>query len=610
MKQIKHHRTWLAGLLAILLIGILGFARGHVRADPPATVGTVTANQVLTVYNGVGGIADPTGETLQPGDKADVTNIFMVDGQTWLALAGTNNHWVSLDPAYNPKYESRLWTRTPVTVYQGFGSTRVRTTDTIVANGSRTVTASVDWNGIPWYQVGKDQWATTAAGFNPAPTGQTLTTSFVTTIYTRPDAQRQATGKTLAAMTTVPYNQTQVVDGNTWYAIGDDQWITTAPVYNPGFTQYVYVPNTIPVWTTYATTRQKTAKTATAGSSWLILETTWADGIKWYEIGPDQWITLDDAINNADVPVPPTPVPAKHIVTLTAPTKIYIGANGTATAKTLAAGTRWQFYRTLTVNGATWYSLGANRWITNGQDTTGWRQQPKTDPIRFPILMYHELGSDPTSTWYVPINEFASQMAWLRENGYYFLNTQEAYTVLTTNQAPSDKLVWLTMDDGYASWFKDGLPVIQQYGVKGTMFLITNSSTLTTQQAAIMKDNGMDIQAHTLNHFHLSALPDYQQKQEMAGSKAYLDSTFHQNTTAIAYPYGDYNEETEKLAADIGFTLGLRMHDGLASADNGLYSLNRIKVSPGLDQAGFEHLVEHGWPAAGNDDNSGPSVLR
>lgn len=114
----------------------------------------------------------------------------------------------------------------------------------------------------------------------------------------------------------------------------------------------------------------------------------------------------------------------------------------------------------------------------------------------------------------------------------------------------------------------------------------------------------MDIESHTLNHFHLSQRPDYQQKQEMLGTKEYLDRTYHQNTTAIAYPYGDYSETTEKEAAASGYTMALRIHGGLASIDNGIYSLNRVKVSPGLTVDQFQYLVENGK----DEDSSGAIV--
>lgn len=601
----KPQRRWLFGLLAILFVGILGLTRGQAQAadNAPNPIGNLDAHQILTIYNGVGGPALDTGSTVQPGQRVTVNTITTINGYSWLDLG--DNRWITFDPSFNPTYESKIWTPTPITIYQGFGDTRTKTSDSIAAGTGSVVTAYVDWNGSAWYQVGKDRWASTAGQYNPTQNDQTLQLSFTTTVYTGTGAKRQATDKTLPALSKVTYTKTLVEGNTTWYNISGDDWVTTDPAYNPGFQQYVYVPNAVPIWTNYTADRTKTTQTVPGNSTQVLQGTAWFNNVKWYKIGVNQWITLDSATNNADSHQPTPPSVTKHVVTLLADTKVFTApdATGTDTGRTLKSGTQWQYFNSRTVNGVTWYNLGGAQWVTNAQDTSGWTK--KKDTIQFPILMYHELGSSqPNNTWFVPENEFAWQMQWLRNNGYYFLNTQEAYTVLTTNQAPSDKLVWLTMDDGYESWFTKGLPIIQQYGVNGTMFLITNTGTLTRQQAEIMKENGMDIESHTLNHFHLSQLLDYQQKQEMLGTKEYLDRTYHQNTTAIAYPYGDYSETTEKEAAASGYTMALRIHGGLASIDNGIYSLNRVKVSPGLTVDQFQYLVENGK----DEDSSGAIV--
>ncbi|KRM27542.1 polysaccharide deacetylase family protein [Schleiferilactobacillus harbinensis] len=602
----KRHFCWFLGLLVILLFGVIGTARGQAQAAAPGATNSLTVHQVLTVYSGTGKSAQATGESVQPGQQVKIGDMTTVDGYSWLGLG--DDRWISFDPSANPTYESRLWTRTPITIYRGLGGHRIKTADSIAAGTGKTVTAYIDLDGSPWYQVGKDEWASTSSRYNPVSAQQTLQLSFTTTVYTGTGMQRRATSRTLPALSSVTYTNTLTEGSTTWYNIGNDDWVTTDPAYNPGFEQYVYVPTSVPIWTTYTANRIKTAQIVSGNTNQVLQGTVSLNGVKWYKIGVNQWITLDSATSSAAGQKPTGPT-AKRIVTLLGTTNIFTAPNGAAIHRILKNGTQWRYFTSQVINGSTWYNLGGKQWVTNAQDTTNWEK--KADTIQFPILMYHELADNqPNNSWYVPVREFAQEMQWLRDNGYYFLNTQEAYTVLTTNQAPSDKLVWLTMDDGYESWFTKGLPIIQQNGVHGTMFLITNTGGLTRQQAVIMKENGMDIESHTVNHFDLSQLPDYQQKQEMLGAKQYLDSTYQQNTTAIAYPYGNYNDATKTEAAASGYTLGLRIHDGLASKDNGLYSLNRIKVSPGLTAAQFQYLVEHGKDQEVSGIVIGPPILK
>lgn len=71
-------------------------------------------------------------------------------------------------------------------------------------------------------------------------------------------------------------------------------------------------------------------------------------------------------------------------------------------------------------------------------------------PIKFPILMYHHIADVVDgNTLFVPASEFKMEMAALKKAGYYTLSPDEALRVLTTNEKPADKIVWVTFDDGY-----------------------------------------------------------------------------------------------------------------------------------------------------------------
>ena len=65
----------------------------------------------------------------------------------------------------------------------------------------------------------------------------------------------------------------------------------------------------------------------------------------------------------------------------------------------------------------------------------------------------------------------------------------------------------------------------------------------------------------------------------------------HQETSLICYPAGRYNTETAGLAEAAGYKLGLTTNPGLASSSNGLFALNRVRVSYGQTEASFMALI-------------------
>jgi len=70
------------------------------------------------------------------------------------------------------------------------------------------------------------------------------------------------------------------------------------------------------------------------------------------------------------------------------------------------------------------------------------------------------------------------------------------------------------------------------------------------------------------------------QESELATSKQVLDKKLHQTTTTIVYPSGRYSDLTMELAENNGYKMGLTTNNGLASLDDGLYSLKRLRILP------------------------------
>ncbi|XBU94695.1 polysaccharide deacetylase family protein [Peribacillus frigoritolerans] len=215
--------------------------------------------------------------------------------------------------------------------------------------------------------------------------------------------------------------------------------------------------------------------------------------------------------------------------------------------------------------------------------------------VQLPILMYHSISEG--NRLRVPREEFRSQMAWLRENGYYTLSPEEAFLVLTENRMPSEKCVWLTFDDGYTDNFTEAFPIIKENDMKATVFMIGKSIDkghhLTENQMMEMSRNGISIESHTINHLELNRMTAEQQEAEMVQSKELFDRILDQDTTVLSYPVGRYNEETLRLSEEAGYKMAVTTEPGGASREQGMHALHRVRISPGLSVDGFASLIEN-----------------
>ena len=212
------------------------------------------------------------------------------------------------------------------------------------------------------------------------------------------------------------------------------------------------------------------------------------------------------------------------------------------------------------------------------------------EPVQIPILMYHAVHvMDPSeasnANLIVDPDLFEAQITALAKAGYYFLTPEEAYKAFTENALPAKKVVWLTFDDGNEDFYTIAYPILKKYKAKATNNVITgfvkkgNAGNLTVKQMKEMMAHGMSFQSHTVNHPDLSATDKATQKVELTDSIDFLENKLNTKVNTIAYPSGRYNQTTLDLAKKT-YKLGLTTNEGLASAKDGLLSLNRVRILP------------------------------
>lgn len=227
---------------------------------------------------------------------------------------------------------------------------------------------------------------------------------------------------------------------------------------------------------------------------------------------------------------------------------------------------------------------------SSSQTDITWEVQ--SEPVKLPILMYHAIHvmapeEAPNANLIVDPATFESHLKALNDAGYYTLSPEEAYKVLTENVLPAGKkVVWLTFDDSLWDFYSHAYPLLKQYQMKATNNVITGfteyeqAGHLTIEQIKEMQAAGLSFQGHTVNHPDLEYSSFETQITELTSSKAYLDNQLNQETIAIAYPGGRYSADTVALTEQAGYKLGVTTNNGLASASDGLLTLNRVRILP------------------------------
>jgi peptidoglycan/xylan/chitin deacetylase (PgdA/CDA1 family) len=123
-----------------------------------------------------------------------------------------------------------------------------------------------------------------------------------------------------------------------------------------------------------------------------------------------------------------------------------------------------------------------------------------------------------------------------------------------------ETIVTLTFDDSLADQYTAGLPLLQQYAMTGTFYVITGKVSssdpkyMTWQQVRVLAAAGNEIGAHTVLHADLPELTASEQQRELCESRNTLLAQGFA-VTDFAYPYGAGagNSALEALVSRCGY---------------------------------------------------------
>lgn len=216
-----------------------------------------------------------------------------------------------------------------------------------------------------------------------------------------------------------------------------------------------------------------------------------------------------------------------------------------------------------------------------------------------PILMYHYVynPADPPDNLnanYISTTDLESHLQYLVEEDYYFPTWREVRAFVDGEIDLPEKSIVLTFDDGNKSFIEHGIPLLEDYDVKATAFVIASKNG---EEMAAMDLQNVQLQSHSfdmhrgggsIGHggiftalYAEDALADLKQSIEILG-----------NGDAFAYPFGDYTEYCMMTVEEAGFLCAVTTEYGKAYPGSRPYALPRVRVSLGNDLETFVEMIE------------------
>lgn len=205
--------------------------------------------------------------------------------------------------------------------------------------------------------------------------------------------------------------------------------------------------------------------------------------------------------------------------------------------------------------------------------------------VNVPILMYHSISdTDPNNSLLVPPEMFNEQIKWLYDNKFTAMSMGELLESMKTGKVPKKPVV-ITFDDGYADNYKSAFPVLKNYDMKATFFIITdNIGTgdyfMNLDMLKEMRDYGMYIENHTANHLELNTLSREGAFDSIKRGQEFIQENLGLKSEYLCYPVGRYNDETIEIAKELGIKAAVTTQGGISSLNDGEYELKRVRINP------------------------------
>lgn len=222
------------------------------------------------------------------------------------------------------------------------------------------------------------------------------------------------------------------------------------------------------------------------------------------------------------------------------------------------------------------------------------------EEIKAPIIIYHHIKDDYQSNsaadknYTITVANFEAQMDYLVEHGFSSINISDLARYFSGEFSLPDKPIIITFDDGLASQYQNAWPILKNYGLKTTFFIFTNpigknDNYLSWEQVKELADAGSEIGVHGHYHLFWDKISDSELSREIVVSQELIESKIGRPISAIAYPFGQYNDKVVQTVQAAGYLVGRDIINGRSHRSKDLFKLKAYFITNDFNR--FKSIV-------------------
>ncbi len=193
---------------------------------------------------------------------------------------------------------------------------------------------------------------------------------------------------------------------------------------------------------------------------------------------------------------------------------------------------------------------------------------------------------------------FLRQMKFLSQSDYSLINLDDIDEILSGKKVMNNTGIAVTFDDGFEDFHQNAFPVLKQFDIPATLFMIservgdTNDNDLThrhdspkrillTQEQLLeVSQSGILIGSHTRTHPKLNEISADKENlnDELLHSRQVLENQLNKTVEHFAYPYGLLNDDVVNMVKQTGYRTACSTRSGFNRLEIDPFLLRRIEV--------------------------------
>jgi peptidoglycan/xylan/chitin deacetylase (PgdA/CDA1 family) len=231
---------------------------------------------------------------------------------------------------------------------------------------------------------------------------------------------------------------------------------------------------------------------------------------------------------------------------------------------------------------------------------------------RVVILNYHSVN--PEHKYSVRPVDFEEQIKYLTTE-LRVVSLSELFGRFVDSDFDEQDYAAITFDDGYEDNYTYAFPIMEDYGVKAALFVVSGfingdfditenfdeykgSAPLSWGQINEMISNGVEIGSHSHTHRNLAKIGKEELEEEINSSKEMIEKHTGREVSGFAYPWGQanyFNGKTIQSVKDAGYKYACSTMHGGVSDRSEAFVLPRIRIDPWDDIEDFKAKISGRW---------------